>query len=98
MNRHKHLKKWFCIVLCVAFGLTVAGGVAFAQETAEPVQNVCNEGCVLETGHRGDCVAGAEEDVGTEGKTPEPTAQASTGLVTEPLPSQSQQDVYKRQV
>ncbi|MDY3004803.1 MAG: hypothetical protein SOR92_10075 [Christensenella hongkongensis] len=91
MNRHKHLKKWFCIVLCVAFGLTVAGGVAFAQETAEPVQNVCNEGCVLETGHRGDCVAGAEEDVGTEGKTPEPTAQASTGLVTEPLPSQSQQ-------
>ena len=37
MNRHKHLKKWFCIVLCVAFGLTGAGGVAFAQETAEPV-------------------------------------------------------------
>ena len=62
MGQHKKLMS---VILCIAMCLTLFGGnIALAQgKEDEPVQEIaCSEGCILESGHEGDCVMAVDDD------------------------------------
>ena len=62
MGQHKKLMS---VILCIAMCLTLFGGnIALAQgKEDEPVQGIaCSEGCILESGHEGDCVMAVDDD------------------------------------